>query len=125
MSGRFLIREAADIALGTCRLVVDAPRVAQQARPGQFVIVRATEYGERIPLTICNADPSSGTIGLVVQAAGRTTSEMQALEIGDRLHQFGLGRGHRGRTGTDLLPGQLERGLCRLHREFVVRGVDF
>ena len=85
MSGRFLIREAADIALGTCRLVVDAPRVAQHARPGQFVIVRATEDGERIPLTICDHDTDSGTIVLVVQDVGRTSHELCAMHEGDAL----------------------------------------
>jgi ferredoxin--NADP+ reductase len=82
---RFLVRSSRRHGTDTIEVDVDAPRVARYAQPGQFVIVRASSDGERIPLTICHADPPGGTIGLVVQAAGRTTSEMQALEVGDRL----------------------------------------
>jgi len=66
--------------------VVHAPRVAAQAQPGQFVVVRCHERGERIPLTLADWSPSDGTITLVVQEVGKTTVEMGAsLHAGDAL----------------------------------------
>jgi len=63
MDHRFLVRSAEAIGPDIVRLVVEAPRVAAHARPGQFVIVRATDRGERIPLTICESDPESVPTG--------------------------------------------------------------
>jgi ferredoxin--NADP+ reductase len=83
--GRFAVRDASSVGPGIARIVVDAPRVASHARAGQFVIVRVTPDGERIPLTICDADVASGAITLIVQAVGRTTTEMQSLAPGDHL----------------------------------------
>lgn len=65
------------------KLVVEAPRVARARRPGHFVIVRTGTGGERIPLTIADADPASGTITLVVQAVGESTRRICALAPGD------------------------------------------
>jgi len=65
------------------RYVVHAPRIAQRRKAGQFVIVRVDEAGERIPLTIADADPAAGTITLVVQAVGKSTARMTALQPGD------------------------------------------
>jgi ferredoxin--NADP+ reductase len=62
---------------------VVAPRVARAQKPGQFVIVRLYEQGERIPLTIKASDPKKGTIFLVVQAIGKTTSLMNEMNTGD------------------------------------------
>jgi len=67
------------------RLDVEAPRIAQIRQPGQFVIVRKGEGAERIPLTIADANPSSGTIALVIQAVGKSTRELVALEVGDAI----------------------------------------
>jgi len=65
---------------------VEAPRVAQAASPGQFVVVRLHERGERIPLTLADWDASRGTITLVVQAVGKTTWEMhERFCVGDEL----------------------------------------
>jgi ferredoxin--NADP+ reductase len=64
------------------RLIVEAPRIAQIRRPGQFVIVRADVGAERIPLTIADADPESGTITLIIQAIGKSTEDLVALEVG-------------------------------------------
>lgn len=83
MSARFSVDASASIGIGVTRLVVDAPRVAASARAGQFVIVRASAHGERIPLTIADADPATGSIVLVVQSVGRSTAEISALEVGD------------------------------------------
>ena len=65
------------------RLDVEAPRVAQIRQPGQFVIVRRTDRAERIPLTVADADPKAGTIALVIQAVGKSTKELVALNVGD------------------------------------------
>ncbi len=64
---------------------IEAPRIARKQRPGQFVIVRLHEHGERIPLTIEGADPEKGTITLVVQSIGKTTYLMNSLEAGDAI----------------------------------------
>lgn len=65
------------------RMVVSAPRVARKARPGQFVIVRNDEKGERIPLTIADFDAERGTITLIFQEVGKSTAQMGQLEVGD------------------------------------------
>ncbi len=67
------------------KLVVEAPAIARSRRPGHFVIVRACEHGERIPLTIADADISKGTITLVVQSVGESSRKICALEVGDSL----------------------------------------
>ena len=70
------------------RLDVEAPRVAQIRQPGQFVIVRRTDRAERIPLTVADADPKAGTIALVIQAVGKSTKELVALQPGDFLRDI-------------------------------------
>lgn len=67
------------------KLVVEAPMIAHSRRPGHFVIVRACEGGERIPLTIANADTKAGTITLVVQEVGVSTKKICALNPGEEL----------------------------------------
>ncbi len=67
------------------QLEIEAPRIAKKQRPGQFVIVRLHENGERIPLTIEGADLEKGTITLVVQSIGKTTYLMNSLEAGDAI----------------------------------------
>ncbi len=67
------------------KLVVEAPMIARSRRPGHFVIVRTGEHGERIPLTIADADIEKGTITLVVQAVGESSSKICALKAGDYL----------------------------------------
>lgn len=68
------------------RMVVEAPLIAQSRRPGHFVIVIADEKGERIPLTIADADLQKGTITLVVQAVGYSTEKICGMNQGDFLH---------------------------------------
>lgn len=63
----------------------DAPDVAKYRKPGQFVIVRISEVGERIPLTIADVDRAEGSITLIVQAVGKTTLEMAQLKVGDSI----------------------------------------
>ena len=64
-------------------LVIYAPLVARKARPGQFIILRTDEYGERIPLTMAGHNEKDGTIDLIYAAVGRTTMLMDQLEVGD------------------------------------------
>jgi len=81
----FRIVEARTAGLNIRQYVIAAPRIARKQRPGQFVILRVTENGERIPLTIKGADPAAGTITIVVQAVGKTTSLLNCLEAGDAI----------------------------------------
>lgn len=64
-------------------LKIYAPLVARKARPGQFIILRTDEYGERIPLTMAGHNEEDGTIDLIYAAVGRTTMLMDQLEVGD------------------------------------------
>ena len=66
-------------------MVVEAPQVARKAKPGQFVIVRVDEPGERIPLTIADFDRDAGTITLIFQEVGKSTMQMGTLKPGDEL----------------------------------------
>jgi len=68
--------------------VVKAPLVARRAEPGQFVMVRIHEKGERIPLTIADYNPGAGTVTIVVQEVGKTTALLGAMEPGDSLPDF-------------------------------------
>jgi ferredoxin/flavodoxin---NADP+ reductase len=90
----FAIREARWLAPGVRWLVVQAPRVAGAHRPGHFVIVRAVEGGERIPLTIADSDRAAGTITLVIQAIGASTQRLASLEAGQAIRDVAgpLGR---------------------------------
>jgi ferredoxin--NADP+ reductase len=64
---------------------VKAPLLSRKARPGQFVIVRVHDKGERIPLSFADIDPKGGTISLIVMVVGKTTGELSMLEPGDRV----------------------------------------
>ena len=77
-----------ELGRNVVRYVVDAPLVATHRKPGQFVIVRVTDHGERIPLTIADANPEMGTISLIVQSVGKTTREMAMLKSGDTIHDI-------------------------------------
>jgi ferredoxin/flavodoxin---NADP+ reductase len=79
----FKILHAEFIASGIKRLVIAAPRIAEKQQPGQFVILRLYDHGERIPLTIEKSDPARRTINIVVQSAGKSTHLLNLLETGD------------------------------------------
>ena len=66
-----------------CRMKVEAPRLAASALPGQFLIVRASENGESIPLTISDYDKTEGTVTIVTQQIGASTSEIVSYEAGE------------------------------------------
>jgi ferredoxin/flavodoxin---NADP+ reductase len=77
-----VIHSKCQLAPGVVQIWIDAPAIARKRRPGQFVIVRLDEHGERIPLTIADADPVGGLISLIVQAVGKTTTELNAMMPG-------------------------------------------
>ncbi len=81
----FKIVEARTAGLNIRQFTVEAPRIARKQRPGQFVILRLHDRGERIPLTIKSADPAAGTITIAVQSVGKTTSLLNSLEAGDSI----------------------------------------
>ena len=67
---------------------VEAPRVAKRCQPGEFVIVKTDETGERIPLTICDFDREKGTVTIVFQIVGASTLKMSYLQAGDAFQDF-------------------------------------
>ena len=67
---------------------IEAPRVAKSAKPGQFIIVKMDEIGERIPLTICDYDAEKGTVTIVFQTIGASTERMAKYEEGDYFRDF-------------------------------------
>src|SRR5699024_9969958 len=67
---------------------VEAPRVARVCQPGEFVIVKMDEVGERIPLTICDFDREKGTVTIVFQVVGASTFKMASLKEGDAFRDF-------------------------------------
>ena len=69
-------------------MVVEAPRVARSCEPGEFVIVKMDEEGERVPLTICDYDREKGTVTIVFQTVGASTERMSGLEAGDAFRDF-------------------------------------
>ena len=90
----FKIVEKRKLAENIYEMKIAAERVARSAKPGQFVIVRTTEGGERIPLTIADYDVEAGTVTIVTQTIGLSTKKICALEVGDSLADFAgpLGR---------------------------------
>lgn len=80
-----LIKTKKKLATNTYLYEVEAPYVAGARKPGQFLVLRIRDGGERIPLTIAGGDPESGIVRFVVQAVGKTTFELSELEPGDHL----------------------------------------
>lgn len=82
----FQIIRKQELAKGTIvRFEINAPKIAAKGQAGQFVIVRVTETGERIPLTIADKDEFAGTITLIFQVVGKTTALMRGLKAGDMI----------------------------------------
>lgn len=90
----FEIVSKRDLSPNITEMKVKAPRVASSAKPGQFVIVRVDEHGERIPLTICDYDPEAGTVTIVTQTIGLSSKKINSLNEGDAFADFAgpLGR---------------------------------
>jgi ferredoxin--NADP+ reductase len=79
------VLETAQLSPNVTRLVVEAARIAEIRKPGQFVIVHRAPGAERIPLTIADADPARGTITLVIQAVGKSTEDLVAMRPGEAI----------------------------------------
>jgi len=67
---------------------IEAPLVAKKAEPGQFIILRTDEQGERVPFTIADFDREKGTVTIIVQVVGKTTQDMTSLKSGDEILDF-------------------------------------
>ena len=84
----YKILNAEKLSANVFLMDVEAPRVAKHCLPGQFVIVKMDEVGERIPLTICDYDREKGTVTIVFQPAGASTTRMAELKAGDYFEDF-------------------------------------
>lgn len=101
----------------TSRLVIHAPHIAASAKPGHFVILRASEKGERIPLTIADTDPAAGTISIVFLVLGKTTAVLESLNEGDHIVDLcgPLGQATKiHKTGTVICVGG-GTGIAAMH----------
>lgn len=111
----FNITEARDLAPQVRYLRIEAPKIARRRKAGQFVIVRATTDGERIPLTIVDSSAEDGWIALIVQGVGKATKSLNLLEAGDgipdvagplgmpsRIERFGTAVSIGGGVGTAI-----------------------
>ena len=80
----FKIIRREEMAEGTVVLnEIEAPRIVRKARPGQFVILKASEEGERIPLTMAETDPEKGTLTIIYMVVGKSTALFKSLKVGD------------------------------------------
>ena len=80
----FKIVRREEMAEGTVILnEIEAPAIAKKAKPGQFVILKANETGERIPLTMAEADPEAGTVTVIYMVVGKSTALFRDLQVGD------------------------------------------
>lgn len=73
------------LAPSMCLMEVEAAKIAEKRKPGQFIILRINETGERVPFTIADSDTARGTLTLIYQVVGKTTAQMAALKVGDTL----------------------------------------
>jgi len=81
----FEILRREEMAQGTVIMnEISAPLIAKKAKPGQFVILKANETGERIPLTMADTDPERGTITIIYQVVGKSTALFKTLQVGDK-----------------------------------------
>ena len=84
----YKILKAEQLASNIYLMDVEAPRIAKSCKPGQFIIAKIDEKGERIPLTICDYDREAGTITIVFQPVGASTEKMSKLQAGDAFRDF-------------------------------------
>ena len=97
---------------------IEAKRVAKSALPGQFVIVKVDEWGERVPLTICDYDREEGTVSIVFQTLGSSTKKLAVLEVGDEIRDFVGPLGNPSEVVTDEKENLKEKRIV-----FVAGGV--
>ncbi|MFQ6078530.1 MAG: sulfide/dihydroorotate dehydrogenase-like FAD/NAD-binding protein [Thermodesulfobacteriota bacterium] len=105
----FRILEKREMAERTvCEFKIEAPDIARKAKPGQFVVIRANETGERIPLTMGGTDPEAGTINIIFQVVGKTTALLRSFgeddEILDIIGPLGVPT-HVEKVGTVICVG--------------------
>ncbi len=81
----YKIIEARFLGENIKKFEIEAPKIAKRRKAGQFVIIRLDEHGERIPLTIADTNPETGTITLIVQGVGKTTKKLNMMESGDEI----------------------------------------
>ena len=84
----YRILEKTSLSGNASKMVVEAPLIARKAQAGQFIILRAKEHSERIPLTIHDQDREKGTVSIVYQVVGAGTMELDSLNAGDSLQDF-------------------------------------
>ncbi|MBF1051404.1 MAG: NAD-binding oxidoreductase, partial [Peptostreptococcaceae bacterium] len=101
-----------------CLMDVEAPRCASAFLPGQFLVVKIDEKGERIPLTICDVDKEKGTVTIVFQVLGDSTNKMVALNEGDYFEDFVGPLGNP----SDLLEKSVDE-LKKMNIVFIAGGV--
>lgn len=105
----FKIVEKREMAGNTvCHFKIEAPLIAKKAQPGQFVVLRPNETGERIPLTMAGTDPEGGTIDIIFQVVGKTTALLRTFQKGDGILDIigPLGRPtHLEKLGTVICVG--------------------
>ena len=105
----FEILKRQEMADGTVVLnEISAPLIAKKAKPGQFVILKANETGERIPLTMAEADPKKGIITIIYQIVGKSTALFKSLQVGDKFQDVigPLGKAtHLEKVGTVVCVG--------------------
>ncbi len=123
----YTILEKKEIAPSTVIMQVYAPLVTKKMQPGQFIIVRVTHSGERIPLSISGWDKDKGTLRIIVQAVGRTSTEIANLKAGDSLTDVvgPLGQpSHIDRYGTCVLigGGYGTGAIIPVAKELIARG---
>ena len=90
----FPIVSARKLGPDLTRLDIEAPDLARAALPGQFLILRIDERGERIPLTIADCDPAAGTVSVIFLAVGKTTQQLGRLRAGDAIRDVAGPLGH-------------------------------
>ncbi|HPS92893.1 MAG TPA: sulfide/dihydroorotate dehydrogenase-like FAD/NAD-binding protein [Deltaproteobacteria bacterium] len=83
MSAKILAKE--QLSENVFKMVLDAPKIAQKRKAGQFVVIRIHEEGERVPLTIADADAAKGTVTIIFQVVGKSTGQLSDLNAGDEL----------------------------------------
>ncbi len=79
------ILDKQQLSKGVFKMVLSGPKIAEKRKAGQFVVIRIHEQGERIPLTIADADPDKGTITIIFQMVGKTTRHLADLNVGDTI----------------------------------------
>jgi len=90
----FEIKDKKVLNQQTVQLDIEAPMIAKSCKAGQFIIFRIDEFGERVPLTICDTDAQRGTIRLVFQTIGKSTTQLGNLQVGDAISDLVGPLGH-------------------------------